>query len=75
MVGAGFRRGIQSTEIVLLPSVGYPRALNAIRHMDKTSDPIRTSRHAANALMVMVAGLVAIAVANKQIIMHPFHQV
>jgi low temperature requirement protein LtrA len=42
-----------------------------IRHMEKTSDPIRTSRHAANALTVMVAGLVAVAVANEEVITHP----
>jgi len=42
-----------------------------IRHMEKTSDPIRTSRHAANALTVMVAGLVAVAVANEEVIAHP----
>ncbi len=42
-----------------------------LRHLEKTSDPIRTSRHAANALMVMVAGLIAVAVANERVIAHP----
>ena len=42
-----------------------------IRHMEKTSDPIRTSRHAANALTVVVAGLIAKAVANEEVIAHP----
>lgn len=34
-------------------------------------DPIRTSRHAVNAVTVMVAGLIAVAVANEEIITHP----
>jgi low temperature requirement protein LtrA len=42
-----------------------------LRHLEKTSDPIRTSRHAADALTVMVAGLIAVAVANKEVIAHP----
>jgi low temperature requirement protein LtrA len=42
-----------------------------LRHLEKTSDPIRTSRHAANALMVMVAGLIAVAVVNEEVIAHP----
>ena len=42
-----------------------------LRHLEKTSDPIRTSRHAADALMVMVAGLIALAVANEMVISHP----
>ena len=43
-----------------------------LRHLEKTSDPIRASRHAVNALMVMVAGLIAVAVANKEVIAHPY---
>jgi low temperature requirement protein LtrA len=42
-----------------------------LRHLEKTSDPIRASRHAANALTVMVAGLIAVAVANEEVIAHP----
>ena len=42
-----------------------------IRHLEKTSDPIRASRHAVNALMVMVAGLITVAVANRVVIAHP----
>ena len=43
-----------------------------LRHLEKTSDPIRASRHAVNALMVMVAGLITVAVANKEVIAHPY---
>jgi low temperature requirement protein LtrA len=45
-----------------------------LRHVEKTSDPIRTSRHAVNALMIMVAGLIAVAVANKEVITRPYGQ-
>ena len=42
-----------------------------LRHLEKTIDPIRASRHAADALMVMVTGLIAVAVANEMVIAHP----
>ncbi len=45
-----------------------------IRHLEKTSNPIRTSRHAVNALMVMVAGLILVAVANREVIEHPLER-
>ena len=43
-----------------------------LQHVEKTSDPIRASRLAVNALMVMVAGLIAMAVANKEVIANPY---
>jgi low temperature requirement protein LtrA len=45
-----------------------------IQHLEKTSDPIRTSRRAVNALLVMVAGLIAVAVANREVIARPLGQ-
>jgi low temperature requirement protein LtrA len=51
-------------------SFGWSHRL-ILRHLEHTSDPIRTSRHAVNALMIMVAGLIAIAVANEEVIAHP----
>ncbi len=42
-----------------------------IRHLEKTTDPIRASRHAVNALTIMVGGLIAVAVANEEVIAHP----
>ena len=42
-----------------------------LQHLEETSNPIRTSRYAVYVLMVMVAGLVAIAVANEKVIVHP----
>jgi low temperature requirement protein LtrA len=51
-------------------SFGHSHRL-IIQHLEKTSDPIRASRHAVNALTVMVAGLIAVAVANEEVITHP----
>jgi len=42
-----------------------------LQHLEETKDPIRTSRHAVNALTVKVAGLIAVAVANELVISHP----
>jgi len=41
-----------------------------LQHLEKTCDPIRDSRHAVNVLMVLVAGLIAVAVANQKVITH-----
>jgi low temperature requirement protein LtrA len=40
-------------------------------YREETSDPIRIGRYAVNALIVMVAGLIAVAVANEMVIAHP----
>lgn len=57
---------------VALWALGFGRSHQLIlQHLEETSDPIRASRHAVNALMVMVAGLIAVAVANKEVIAHP----
>ncbi len=57
---------------VALWALSFGRAHRLIlRHVEKTSDPIRASRYAVNALMVMVAGLIVMAVANKEVIAHP----
>jgi low temperature requirement protein LtrA len=45
-----------------------------LQHAKKTSDPIRASRRAVNALMIMVTGLIAVAVANREVIAHPHGQ-
>src|SRR5207248_6791921 len=54
-------------------SFGRPRRLTS-QHLQETRDPVRASRHAANGLMGMVAGLIAVAVANEQVIAHPHGQ-
>lgn len=57
---------------VALWALGFGRAVPLIlRYLEGTSDPIRTSRFAGNALTVMVAGLIAVAVANEGVIAHP----
>jgi low temperature requirement protein LtrA len=45
-----------------------------LQHLEETSDPISTSRYAINVLMVMVAGLIAVAVGNEEVIAHPTGQ-
>jgi low temperature requirement protein LtrA len=58
--------------IVALWALSFGRSHRLIlRYLEKTSDPIRASRHAVNALTVMVAGLIAVAVANREVIAHP----
>lgn len=42
-----------------------------LRYVEQTSDPIRAARLAGNVLTVMVAGLIAVAVANEEVIGHP----
>lgn len=42
-----------------------------IRDLEATRDPIRAARHAVNALAALVAGLIAVAVANEGVITHP----
>jgi low temperature requirement protein LtrA len=57
---------------VALWSLSFGRSNTLIvRHLEETRDPIRASRFAINALMVMVAGLIAVAVANEMVIAHP----
>jgi hypothetical protein len=43
----------------------------AERHVEETRDPVRASRRAGDALLAMVAGLIAVAVANELVIAHP----
>ncbi len=61
---------LAGTVVLWALSIGRSHRL-IIRHLEKTSDPIRASRHAVNALMVMVAGLIAVAVANELVIANP----
>ena len=45
-----------------------------LQYVETTSDPVRASRHAGDVLTVMVAGLIAVAVANEEVITHPREQ-
>lgn len=59
-------------EIVSLWALTFGRFFRQVAgHVEETRDPIRTSRYAINALVVILFGLVMISVANKQIITHP----
>ena len=42
-----------------------------LRYVEETSDPIHAARLTGNVLTVIVAGLVAVAVANEEVIVHP----
>ena len=57
---------------VALWALGFLRAERlTLQHLEETSDPVYASRHAVNALMGMVAGLIPVAVANEMVIAHP----
>jgi low temperature requirement protein LtrA len=57
---------------VALWALGFGRAGRlTLQYMEETSDPVRASRHAVSALMAMVAGLIAVAAANEEVIAHP----
>lgn len=58
--------------VVALWALGFGSAVRVTEpHVEETNDPVRASRHAANALTLMVVGLITVAVANEQIIGHP----
>jgi low temperature requirement protein LtrA len=58
---------------IALWALGFgPTDRLTLRHVEETSNPIRASHLAANALIVMVAGLIAVAVANEMVIAHPY---
>jgi low temperature requirement protein LtrA len=42
-----------------------------LQYVEATSDPVFASRHAGDVLSVMVAGLIAVAVANEEVIANP----
>jgi len=57
---------------VALWALAFGRAGHfTLQYVEETRDPVRASRHAVNVLMPMVAGLIAIAVANEIVIAHP----
>jgi low temperature requirement protein LtrA len=61
---------LAGTVVLWALSFGWSHRL-ILRHLEETSDSIRTSRHAVSALMIMVAGLIAVAVANEEVIANP----
>jgi low temperature requirement protein LtrA len=57
---------------VALWALAFGRAGHlTLQYAEETRDPVLASRHAVNVLMPMVAGLIAIAVANEIVIAHP----
>lgn len=58
---------------VALWALAFGRAGHlTLQYAEETRDPVLASRHAVNVLMPMVAGLIAIAVANEIVISHPY---
>jgi low temperature requirement protein LtrA len=61
---------------VALWALSFGRASRlTLRYVEETSDPIYATRLAGNVLTVMVAGLVAVAVANEAVIVHPYEPI
>ncbi len=57
---------------VALWALGFGRAgRQTLRYVEETSDPVYASRHGSDVLSVMVAGLIAVAVANEEMIARP----
>lgn len=57
---------------VALWALGFGRAGRlTLQYVEETPDPVLVSRHAGDILTVMVAGLIAVAVANEEVIAHP----
>ena len=58
--------------IIALWTLSFGRGATLVQHyVEETSDPILAVRLVGNMLTVMVAGLIAIAVANEEVILHP----
>jgi low temperature requirement protein LtrA len=58
--------------IVSLWALGFGRGgRRTVEFIEMTSDPVLASRHAGDALTMMVAGLIALAAANEEVIAHP----
>lgn len=61
--------GFGLVEAVALWALAFGSAhRHTLRQIEHSSDPVRVSRHAVNTLIMMVAGLIAVAVANEAII-------
>lgn len=64
---------VTMAEIVSLWWLSFGRFFSVVRgHVENTRDPIRASHYAINVLVIILFGLIAVSVANEQIIMHPF---
>lgn len=58
---------------IALWSLAFGRGGHRIfRYVEGTRDPARTSHHAVSSLLVIVEGLIALAVANEQVIANPY---
>ncbi|MFJ8142946.1 low temperature requirement protein A [Streptomyces sp. NPDC096013] len=53
----------------------FSRSQRVVRHFQRTEDPMRAGRSAVISLMATVAGLIAAAVADERVIVHPLDHV
>ena len=64
---------VAMAEIVSLWGLTFGRFFSVVReHVENTRDPLRASHYAINVLVIILFGIIAISVANEQIILHPF---
>lgn len=64
---------VTMAEIISLWALTFGRFYNLVAdHLEETRDPMRAGNYAINALVIILFGLVAVSVANKQIILHPY---
>lgn len=64
---------VAMAEIVSLWGLTFGRFFSVVReHVENTENPFRASYYAIDVLVIILFGIIAISVANEQIIMHPF---
>ncbi len=64
---------VAMAEIVSLWGLTFGRFFSVVRnHVENTRNPLRASHYATSVLVIILFGIIAISVANEQIIMHPF---
>lgn len=66
--------GVALTGTIALFWLFFSRSERVVRHYQRTEDPMRAGRSGVISLMVSVAGLIAVAVADERVIAHPMGQ-
>ncbi|MGW2240128.1 low temperature requirement protein A, partial [Streptomyces sp. NPDC001759] len=63
--------GVALTGTIALFWLFFSRSERVVRHYERTEDPMRAGRSGVISLMISVAGLIAVAVADERVIAHP----
>lgn len=67
---------VSVAEIVSLWMLTFGRFVSVVaKYRENTTNPIRVSHYAINALVIILLGIVFISVGNKYIILHPYERV